>query len=171
MRPKVAAGAEHLPAVKAPVGPLLVVHGQLVDTDAAAGGEGPATGGAGEGPLAAVPPQVGAQVAPSGKAAAADAAGKGAAAACCRSLPQLAALTCGSVFFTCWRSGVLLGLRICRDGDHREDSLRRRHKAGCFRSYRPPAGSSALVSLLLPAPAHAPGSPSAASSALAEEPQ
>lgn len=74
VRPEVAAGAEHLAAVRTPVGPLLAVHGELVDSDAAAGGESLPAGGAGEGTLAAVDTQVSAQVGPSGEAAAADAA-------------------------------------------------------------------------------------------------
>ncbi len=77
MCPEVAAGAKHLLAVRTPVGPLLVVHGELVDSDAAPGGESFPTGGAGKGPLSAVDPQVSTQVGPSGEAAAADAAAEG----------------------------------------------------------------------------------------------
>lgn len=72
--PEVAAGAEHLAAVRAAVGPLPAVHGELVHGDAAAGGENLPAGVAGEGTLPAVDPQVSAQVGPSGEAAAADAA-------------------------------------------------------------------------------------------------
>ncbi len=97
VRPEVAAGAEHLPAVRTPVGPLLVVHSELVDSDAAPGGESFPTGGAGEGPLSAVDSQVSAQVGPSGEAAAADAAAEGPSAARRRSLLRLAGFTCGSV--------------------------------------------------------------------------
>lgn len=97
VRPEVAAGAEHLPAVRTPVGPLLVVHSELVDSDAAPGGESFPAGGAGEGPLSAVDPQVSAQVGPSGEAAAADAAAEGPSAARRRSLLRLVGFTCTSV--------------------------------------------------------------------------
>lgn len=77
VRPQVAAGAEHLPAVRTPERPLLVVDGPLMDSDAAAGREAFPTDRTGEGPLSAVDPQVSRQVGPSGEAAAADAAAEG----------------------------------------------------------------------------------------------
>lgn len=82
--PQVAARAEHLAAVSAAVRPVLCVHRQLVNAQAAAGGERLAAGGAGEGPPPAVDLQVSAQVAPPGKAAAADAAGEAPPSLCCR---------------------------------------------------------------------------------------
>ena len=97
MRPEVAAGAKHLPAVKTPVRPLLVVHAEPMDSDAAAGGESFATGGAAEGPLSAVDPQVSAQVGPSGEAAAADAAAEAPSAVRRRSPLRLAGFTCRCV--------------------------------------------------------------------------
>ena len=97
MRPEVAAGAKHLPAVKTPVRPLLVVHAEPMDSDAAAGGESFATGGAAEGPLSAVDPQVSAKVGPSGEAAAADAAAEAPSAVRRRSPLRLAGFTCRCV--------------------------------------------------------------------------
>lgn len=109
-RPRYAAAAtDQFPTATEPVGRRVLGQPQPVERDAAVGGEALATGGAGEGALAAVPLLAGDQVALWEKAA---------AAACCRSLPWLAALPLGIVFFNFWGNGVLVGLRIYRDGDH-----------------------------------------------------
>lgn len=86
VRPEVAACAEHLPAVGTPVRSLLLVDSELMDSDAAASGEGFPTDGTSVGPGSAVDPQVSCQVGLSGEAAAADAAAEGLSAARRRSL-------------------------------------------------------------------------------------
>lgn len=74
VRLQAAEGAKPFPTVRTPVESLPGMHGELVDAHAASGSERLPTGGAGVGPLPTVDPQVGAQVGPSGEAAAADAA-------------------------------------------------------------------------------------------------
>lgn len=83
VRPEVAAGAEHLPAVRTPVRSLLVVDSELMDSDAAASGEAFPTDGTGEGRGSAVDPQVSCVVGPS--------VGR------CWSVSRLAGHTCRSV--------------------------------------------------------------------------